>query len=98
MAVDKAGNLYVVDAAFENVQIFNGRGELLLFFGGPGNEPGSMYLPAGISVDYENVDYFSKYADPNYSLEYLVYVTNTYGERKINVYGFGHWAGDELPD
>ena len=97
LAVDRKGNLYVVDAAFENVQIFNDRGELLLFFGGAGTGPGSMYLPAGIAIDYDNVDYFSKFADPNFKVEYLVYVTNMYGGRKLNVYGFGHWVGDVLP-
>jgi hypothetical protein len=98
ISVDGLGNLYAVDAAFENVQIFNDQGQLLLFFGGAGNEPGMMYLPAGIAVDYQNVDYFSKYADPNFKVEYLVYVTNMYGERKINVYGFGHWVGKNLPE
>jgi DNA-binding beta-propeller fold protein YncE len=98
LAVDKDGNLYVVDAAFENVQIFNDQGQLLLFFGGAGNGPGNMYLPAGIAIDYNNVSYFSKFADPNFQIEYLVYVTNTYGDQKLNVYGFGHWIGEELPD
>lgn len=98
MAVDKDENLYVVDAAFENVQIFDDQGRLLMFFGGPGNKPGSLYLPAGIAIDYDNVGYFSKFTDPNFKLEYLIYVTNTYGDRKLNVYGFGHWVGDVLPE
>jgi sugar lactone lactonase YvrE len=98
LTVDKKGNLYAVDAAFENVQIFDDQGKLLLFFGGSGDEPGNMYLPAGIAIDYQNVGYFSKYADPNFRVEYLVYVTNAWGEKKINVYGFGHWIGSALPE
>ena len=98
LAVDREGNLYSVDAAFENVQIFDDQGRLLLFFGGAGNAPGSMYLPAGVAIDYQNVDYFSKYTDPNFALEYLVYVTNTYGRGKLSVYGFGHWVGESLPE
>jgi DNA-binding beta-propeller fold protein YncE len=98
IAVDAGENLYVVDAAFENVQIFNERGELLLFFGGPGYGRGNLYLPAGIAIDYQNVDYFSKFVDPNFKLEYLVYVTSTFGERKLNIYGFGHWIGESLPE
>ena len=98
LAVDRDGNLYAVDAAFENVQIFNDQGKLLLFFGGAGYGPGNMCLPAGITIDYKNVGHFSKFADPNFKVEYLVYVTNTYGERKFNVYGFGHWIGDTLPE
>jgi len=98
LAVDESGNLYAVDAAFENVQIFNNQGNLLLFFGGPGYGPGNLYLPAGIAIDHRNVDYFSRFVDPNFKVEYLVYVTNTYGDRKLNVYGFGHWVGEALPE
>jgi len=93
VAVDHDGNLYVVDAAFENVQIFNPAGKLLLFFGGgTGDLPGSMYLPAGIAVDYLNVRYFQKYADPRFKLKYLIYVSNLLGDNKLNVYGFGDWS------
>jgi len=98
LTVDKNGNLYSVDAAFENVQIFDDQGRMLLFFGGAGTGPGNMYLPAGIAIDYQNVNYFSQYMDPNFKIEYLVYVTNTYGDNKLGVYGFGQWVGDALPD
>jgi DNA-binding beta-propeller fold protein YncE len=96
-AVDKNGRLYVVDAAFENVQIFDDRGRLLLFFGGPGSGPGNLYLPAGIAVDSDNTKYFQQFADPQFKLEYLVYVTNMFGTNMLNVYGFGHWIGESLP-
>jgi DNA-binding beta-propeller fold protein YncE len=96
-AVDKNGRLYVVDAAFENVQIFNEQGRILLFFGGPGSGPGNLYLPAGIAIDDNNAAYFQKLADPDFKLEYLVYVTNMFGKSKLNVYGFGHWIGESLP-
>jgi DNA-binding beta-propeller fold protein YncE len=90
IALDREGHLYVVDSAFENVQIFDQTGDVLLFFGGGGSEPGSMYLPAHIIIDYDNVDYFRKYAADDFEVEYLILVSNQYGERKINVYGFGH--------
>lgn len=93
VAADHDSNLYVVDAAFENVQIFNREGKLLLFFGGgTGDLPGSMYLPSGITVDYQNVRYFQKYADPRFKLKYLIYVTNLLGPNKLSVYGFGDWS------
>ena len=96
-AVDKNGRLYVVDAAFENVQIFDDQGRILLFFGGPGTGPGNLYLPAGIAIDEENTAYFQEFADPNFKLEYLVYVTSMFGKSMLNVYGFGHWIGESLP-
>ncbi len=95
LAVSRDGHIYVVDAAFENVQIFDEPSEkLLLFFGGQGDVgPGDLYLPCAISIDYENVEYFTEYADPNFQLKYLVYVGNLFGDRKVNVYGFGDWIG-----
>ncbi|MDH4234954.1 MAG: hypothetical protein OEV15_07455, partial [Gallionella sp.] len=51
--VDAAGNVYVVDAAFGNFQIFNPEGQLLLAVGGRSNRdgPAKYMLPSGIAVD-----------------------------------------------
>jgi hypothetical protein len=96
--IDRDGHLYVVDAAFENVQIFDVKtGELLLFFGGAGTAPGSMYLPAGIHIDYRNLAYFSNFVDRDFRLKYLVYTGNFFGTEKLNVYGFGDWVGEPIP-
>ena len=96
-AVDKDGRLYVVDAAFENVQIFDGQGRILIFFGGPGIGPGNLYLPAGVAIDDKNTAYFQKFADPDFKLDYLVYVTSMSGDNMVNVYGFGHWRDESAP-
>lgn len=88
VAVDNENNTYVVDAAFENVQVFNSDGRLLMFFGGPYKSPGDMWLPADIAIDYNNLEYFSQFVDPDFELQYLIYVTNQYGPDKIGVYGF----------
>lgn len=88
IAVDTDENLYVVDAGFENVQIFNKQGQLLLFFGGSYSKEGDMWLPAKVAIDYQNLDYFQRYVDPSLSLKYLIFVTNQYGPDKVNVYGF----------
>lgn len=87
IAVDKESNLYVVDASFENVQIFNDDGRLLMYFGGAYNGPGDMWLPAKVHVNYDNNEYFEKYVDPEYNLKYIIIVTSQYGPDKINIYG-----------
>jgi sugar lactone lactonase YvrE len=87
IACDRESNLFVVDAGFENVQLFNKKGQLLMFFGGPYKGHGDMWLPAKVIIDYENIDYFKKYVSPNYDLNYLVLVSNQYGPDKINIYG-----------
>ena len=88
LEVDPKGNLFVVDAAFENIQIFDGQARLLLFFGGRYNQPGSMWLPAGINLDTQNMHHFKEYVYAGFKLEYLILMTNQYGPDKINVYGF----------
>ncbi len=68
LALDREENLYVVDAAFENVQIFNPGGELLMHFGGSYEGAGAMWLPAAVDISYENLSYFESYVDESFRL------------------------------
>ena len=88
IALDKEDNLFVVDAAFENVQIFNKNKQLLMFFGGPIIGGGGMSLPAKIDIDYENIRFFEEYVAPEYTIKYLILVTNIYGNDKLNIYAY----------
>ncbi|MFZ4550091.1 MAG: hypothetical protein ACOYN4_21765, partial [Bacteroidales bacterium] len=87
IAVDRDSNLYVVDAGFENTQIFSSEGKLLMFFGGNYKGPGDMWLPAKVTLDYDNLKYFEKFVDPSFNLKYLVFVSNQFGPDKISIYG-----------
>jgi DNA-binding beta-propeller fold protein YncE len=91
IAVDRAGRIIVVDAAFENIQIFDKEFHLLLFMLGPGAEKDSINLPAGIVIDYDNIGYFSKFISPRFKPEYLLFVTSNFGLNKINVYACGQY-------
>jgi DNA-binding beta-propeller fold protein YncE len=93
IALDRAGRIYVSDAAFENVQVFDNSGRLLMFFGESGERPENLNLPAAVAIDYDNVALFQKYADPKFTLEYVILVANQFGFSKVNVYGFGRLAG-----
>jgi DNA-binding beta-propeller fold protein YncE len=89
IAVDKQGRVYVVDAATALAQIFDAEGRLLMYFGEPKTSgPGAMYLPAGLTIDYQNVDLFQRHVAPGYQIEFLIFVTNQAGPQKVNVYGF----------
>jgi sugar lactone lactonase YvrE len=92
VAVDKEGRIYVVDAAFENVQVFDPKFQLLLFMFGPGYERHNINLPAGITVVYENLEYFKEYLSPHFKAEYLLLVTSNFGLNKVNVYAFGKYS------
>lgn len=88
IAVDREGRLYVVDAGFENVQVFDPAGKLLMFFGGSYDGPGYMWLPAKVVVDYDNLALFRPFVHEGFDLDHLVIVTNQYGPDKVTVYGF----------
>jgi hypothetical protein len=90
IAVDKKNRMWVVDSGPASaVKVFRNDGRLLMIFGFLGTDPGQMYMPAAIHIDYDNVDYFRKYAVDGAELEFLVFVTNQYGKQKVSVYGFG---------
>jgi hypothetical protein len=79
------------------VQIFNKEGRLLMFFGEGGDKPGSFLLPAKITIDYDNLQYFEKYAQPGFQIEYLVFVTSQFGPRLVNVLAYGAEKGKKYP-
>ena len=87
IAVDSESNIYAVDASFDNVQMFNNEGKLLMAFGGHYEGPGGLIIPAKVMIDYDNLQYFQKYVDPAFDLKYLIFVTSQYGPDLINVYG-----------
>jgi DNA-binding beta-propeller fold protein YncE len=89
VAVDKKGNVYVVDAMLQNVQLFDLEGNLLMYFGKVPVGDINLKLPAKITLDYDHVDSFRAFAEPDFELEYLILVSNQIGPNKVNVYGFG---------
>ncbi|GFE59859.1 hypothetical protein AOG2_04470 [Geobacter sp. AOG2] len=92
VAVDKDGLVYVVDAAAQQVQIFDPQMRLLMFFGAPGT-PGSLNIPAGIAVTSDNLGYYQKLAAPDFILDKVLFVVSQVGDHMINVYGLGKKQG-----
>ena len=91
IALDRGGRMYIVDAAAQLVQVFDVKtSALLMYFGDPEGSEVPLSLPAGIAIDYDSVQYFQKYADPGFEVEYLVLVTSQYGSPRVSIYGFGH--------
>src|SRR5208282_5337569 len=54
VGVDSEGHLYVVDALFDTVQIFDEEGGLLLQFGDKGTAPGEFWLPEGAFINKQD--------------------------------------------
>jgi len=80
---------FVVDAAFENCQIFDKGGEPLMFFAASGVGPGDLYLPAGVWIGKEGLELFRDKIAAGFEAEQLIIITNLYGPRKVNFYALG---------
>jgi len=63
--VDSEGHIYVCDAIFDTIQLFDESGQVLLNFGANGIEPGQLWMPAGIFIDAND----------------FIYVADTYNRR-----------------
>ncbi len=57
MGADSDGNIYVVDALFDAVQVFGRDGTLLLGFGERGTRAGRFWLPNGLFIDTKDAIY-----------------------------------------
>lgn len=51
LAVDSDGHVFVSDAAFEAVQVFDDKKNFLLFVGRAGRAPGQFNMPGGVFID-----------------------------------------------
>ena len=89
--------MYVGDAAFQNVQIFDKNGRLLLFFGQTEGRADGLNLPAGITIDYDHVASFRRFAEPKFNIEYLILVASQFGPNKVDIFGFGKMDGMDYP-
>jgi hypothetical protein len=83
------GIIYLVDGATEIVQMFDSDGNKLMHFGGPGNMPGALVLPATLTVDTASLPLFQEYIHEDFNAEYLLFVASQFGEHLISVYAFG---------
>lgn len=62
VALDAAGNIYVLDAGNHRIQKFDKNGKYLATIGRQGQGPGEFYLPASLEIDEKGNLYVS---DPN---------------------------------
>ncbi len=65
IAIDKEGNIYIVDTMNFRVQILDPRGNFINSFGKIGNVPGTFSRPKGIALDSEGHIYVSDAAFNN---------------------------------
>ena len=55
VAVDRDGNVYIVESYYDYLLIFNNKGDFLLPLGGTGNNIGHFFLPGGVWIRDDRV-------------------------------------------
>jgi len=73
-----------MDAAFDNFQIFNEKGKLLLYIGSFGSAPGHFILPAGMYIDKNDKIYVVD--SINGRVEVFQYVSKKWRKQHPNKY------------
>lgn len=51
VAVDAAGNVYVVDTDLQRISVFDSKGKFVRSWGGPGNGPSQFQEPVDVAID-----------------------------------------------
>jgi sugar lactone lactonase YvrE len=57
VSVDSEGDVYIVDALWGVVQVFNRQGQLLYYFGAKGAHAGEFQLPSGLFINHDDKVY-----------------------------------------
>ena len=81
--------IFVADSEFAHIHLFSRDGSLLMFLGGPDSKPGGTPLPLGVAVAPSLPDNLVTLVPPDFDPHYYLFVTNTVGPRRINLFAMG---------
>jgi DNA-binding beta-propeller fold protein YncE len=89
LAVGPDGVLFVTDAEFAHVHLFNGEGQLLMLLGGPQDQPGQTPLPVGVAIAPTMPDRLASLVPADFNARYFLFVSNSVGSRRISLFAVG---------
>jgi DNA-binding beta-propeller fold protein YncE len=78
IALDSENHIYITDAVFNNFQIFDTQGQLLLFVGTAGSNPGQFKSPSLIHIDSKDRIYVAEFAGQR--IQVFQYLGQKYAE------------------
>jgi hypothetical protein len=89
VAVGPDGVVFVADASFRCVHLFNLEGQYLMMLGQSGGGPGDTPMPLGVATAESLPANITALVPPDFDARYYLFVTNTIGTRRISLYAIG---------
>lgn len=89
LAVGPDGVIFVADAEFERVHLFDEKGRLLMLLGGSEDAPGSTPMPVGLAVARRLPESLTRLAPADFHADYYLFVSNTVGLRRLGLFAIG---------
>ncbi len=89
LAIGSDGILFVADAEFARVHLFNQAGQLLMLLGGSGGGPGSTPMPFGVAVAPTLPRELAALVPEGFTAKYFLFVTNSVGPQRISLFAIG---------
>jgi len=89
VAVGPDGTIFVADAEFARIQMFNAAGQLLMLLGGDGSAPGSTPMPLGVAIADTLPERLASLVPAGFHAQYYLFTTNTVGSRRIGLFAIG---------
>ena len=89
VAIGPDGSIFIADPEFAHVHIFDPAGKLLMLLGGPDQTIGATPMPFGLAIAREVPDPIARLVPDDFRADYFLFVTNTLGANRINLFAIG---------
>ncbi|MCO6435929.1 MAG: hypothetical protein J5J06_02450 [Phycisphaerae bacterium] len=83
------GVLYIADAAFAHVHLFNEAGQLLMLIGGDRGGPAGTPLPVSVAVAKSVPTAIARLVPADFQPAYYIFISNTVGSKRIALFAVG---------
>ena len=81
--------LFVADAEFAHVHLFDEQGRLLMLLGGPHDRAGGTPMPVGLAVAQALPDAIAALVPQDFHARYFVFVSNSVGAKRLSLFAVG---------
>ncbi len=98
LAITRDGTLFVADAEFGQVHLFNERGELLMLLAAPDDQPGQALMPTGLAVAERLPAHLACLVPPDFQAAYFLFVSNRLSANPLSLYTIGNRTSPVTPD